>query len=500
MRVLFRCGVAVLVGLLGLLVIMLVNTLRLPALPASSDPPVAAPADLSAASQRLSAAIQLQTVSYGAEAGAGENHFPAFHRLLEASFPRTHTELKRELIGEGSLLYTWQGSDPSLQPILLTAHMDTVPVEPGTENKWTYPPFSGAIADGYVWGRGTLDMKHAVMATFEGVEHLLAAGYKPRRTILLAFGHDEELGGEHGAAQIAAVLAQRHIRAWFSLDEGLVILDGFIPGATRPIAQIGLSEKGFLSLALTAKAEGGHASMPPPWTAVGRVSRAVAKLEETPMRATLDGPGGEGIRAMAPALPFAMRFALANTWLLGPLVERQLGANPATNAVLRTTTAPSVIGGGVKDNVLPAEARALVNFRLAPGDSMAAVTAHTIAAINDPAVSVTRYGTTAGDATAVADPQSPGYQLIAAAVAKVAPEALVTPGLVVAGTDSRHYGLVSDAAFRFVPVRMKPTDVARIHGTNERISIRNYGELISFYEELMRTGGDATAGSPLKQQ
>lgn len=491
MRKMVKLGVAAAGGLLLLLIVMLVNTWRLPGAPASSRGAVAAPADLDAASRRLSAAIRLQTVSAGADAPASDARFLAFHRLLATSFPLTHVALQREVIGAGSLLYTWQGTDPALAPVLLTAHMDTVPVEPGTESNWTHPPFSGAIVDGYVWGRGTLDMKHAVMATFEGVEHLLASGFRPRRTILLAFGHDEELGGPHGAAQIADVLAQRHVRAWFSLDEGLAILDGFIPGATRPIAQIGLSEKGFVTLALTATAQGGHASMPPPWTAVGRVARAVARLEQTPMPASLDGPGGAGIRAMAPALPFALRFALANTWLLGPLVERQLAANPAINAVLRTTTAPTVVSGGVKENVLPAHAQALVNFRLAPGDTIAAVTAHAIAAIADPAVSVTQYGSVAGEATAVANVQAPGYRLIAAAVAKVAPEALITPGLVVAGTDSRHYSRVSDAAFRFVPIRIEPADVARIHGTNERISIRNYGELMAFYEELMRSSAGA---------
>ena len=493
MRWLFRLVAGLGAGLAVLVAVMLVNTWRLPAPPAVATRPLPAPPDLEAASRRLADAVRIPTVSYAVPAAGAPDPFPAFHRMLETSFPRLHAALRREVVGGDSLLYTWQGSDPALAPILLTAHMDTVPVEPGTEGHWTHPPFAGTIADGYVWGRGTLDMKHAVMATCEAVEHLLADGYRPRRTILLAFGHDEELGGAHGAASIEAVLAQRGVHAWFSLDEGLAIIDGFIPGATRPIAQIGLAEKGILSLALTAHAEGGHASMPPPWTAVGRVARAVTRVEQAPMPASLDGPGGTSVRAMAPALPFAMRFALANTWLLGPAVERKLSASPVTNALLRTTTAPSVIEGGTKDNVLPAEARAIVNFRLAPGDTMAAVKAHTVAAIDDPAVAVSQYGTVANDASPVADARAPGYGLIAAAIARVAPNALVTPGLVLAATDSRHYGRVSDAAFRFLPVRLTPADVTRIHGTDERISVRNYGELIAFYEELIRTGSPAAA-------
>jgi carboxypeptidase PM20D1 len=486
MRLFLKSCMGVLAALVLLALVLLVNTLRLPGLPASSARPAVPPADLDAAARRLSAAIRIATVSAGPDAPDAANNFPAFHQLLETSFPLTHAALKRETVNGDSLLYTWQGADPALPPMLLTAHMDTVPVEPGTEARWTYPPFSGAIAGGYVWGRGALDMKHAVMATLEGVEHLLAQGYRPRRTILLAFGADEEVGGAHGAAKIVELLQRRKVRAWFSLDEGSVILDGFIPGARRPIAQVGIAEKGYLSLALSAQADGGHSSMPPPLTAVGRIARAVARVEAQPMPASLDGPGGAGLRAMAPVLPFATRVALANEWLLGSTIVRQLAAAPATNALIRTSTAPTIISGGVKDNLLPAEARAVVNFRIAPGDSIAQVEAHTVAAIADPAVKVTQYGSAANEPTSVADIASPGYRAIAAALSGVAPDALLVPGLVVAGTDSRHYGAISDAALRFLPVRMTPSDVARIHGRNERISIANYGELIAFYEALMR--------------
>lgn len=482
-----KIGKAAAAGVMVLGAVMLVNTLRLPALPESATPALSPPSDLGAAAQRLAAAIRIPTVSHGPDAAAAPDNFAAFHQLLADSFPLTHAHLQREVVGGASLLYTWPGSDASLPPLLLTAHMDTVPVGPGTEGKWTHAPFSGDIAEGFIWGRGAMDMKHGVMATLEGVEHLLAQGYQPRRTVLLAFGHDEEIGGLKGAAQITALLEQRHIKAWFSLDEGLAILNGFIPGAQRPIAQIGLAEKGMMSLALTARAEGGHSSMPPPLTAVGRVSRAVARLEEQPMPATLDGPGGVGIRAMAPALPFASRLAIANDWLLQPLLVRQLSASPATNALIRTSTAPTIISGGVKENVLPSEARAIVNFRLAPGDTPDRVTAHVRSAINDPLVEISAWDGAGVPASAVADQASPGFQLIGNAARQVAPDALVTPGLVVGATDSRHYGRVSGAAFRFLPVPYTPQDVPRVHGTDERIRISDYGNLITFYEVLIRS-------------
>lgn len=479
--------VAILAILLGLVLVVLAKTILLPALPAAQAKQAVAPSGLEAAVQRLSAAVQIKTVSYGTANGPEENNFPAFHQLLQSSFPLTHAALKREVVNGSSLLYTWPGSDPSLAPVLLTAHMDVVPVEPGTEANWTHPPFSGAIADGFVWGRGTLDMKHVVMATLESVERLLAEGAKPKRTVLLAFGHDEELGGQAGAKSIVDLLEQRKTRALFSLDEGSAITDGVFPGATRLIAQIALSEKGSYTALLKAKAKGGHSSMPPPNTAVGKIGRAVSLLEAHQMPATLSGPGGQGLISVAPAMPFGLRAALVNRWLFEPLLIRELSKTPPTNALIRTTTAPTIIQGGVKENVLPSEATAVVNFRLAPGDTVAQVKAHVEKTIADADITVTDYRGPGAEATPVADSSGPGYQWIAEAIRAIAPDAVVTAGLVVTGTDSKHYSRVSAAAYRFAPMRVTPPDISRIHGTNERIPTTSYGEMITFYTALMRS-------------
>ena len=473
--------------LLLLAAIVLFNVWRLPALPdahGAKAPPIA---DLDSAVKRLSAAVQIPTISYGFANPPGGNRFPELHKLIAESFPLVHQKLKRETVAEWSLLYTWEGSDKSLAPILLTGHQDVVPIEPGTEINWTHPPFSGAISDGFVWGRGTLDNKQQVMAMLEGVERLLAEGYKPRRTVLLAFGHDEEIGGALGAHAIADRLSERKIRAQFSLDEGQAILDGVVPGATRPIAQIGLSEKGSMTLKLKALAPGGHSSMPPPHTAIGKLGRAIAQLEANQMPASLAGPGGDALRGMAPALPFATQAVMANTWLFGPLLIKQLSAAPSTNAMIRTTTAPTIINGGIKANVLPSEATASVNFRMAPGDSIAAVKAHVERVIADPDVSVSEGGSRPpADATAVANISNPGFALISQAIRSIEPGALISPGLVMAGTDSKHYTRVSDATFYFCPARVNAEDLKRLHATNERISIANYGEIISFYVTLIR--------------
>ena len=316
---------------------------------------------------------------------------------------------------------------------------------------------------------------------------MLADGAKPKRTVLLAFGHDEELGGEAGAKAIVDLLEQRKTRALFSLDEGSAITDGVIPGATRLIAQIALSEKGGYSLLLKAKAKGGHSSMPPLSTAVGKIGRAVSLLEAHQMPATMDGPGGQGLVGVAPALSFGLRAALANRWLLDPLLIRELSKTPATNALIRTTTAPTIIQGGVKENVLPSEATAVVNFRLAPGDTVAMVKAHVEKTIADPDVTLADYRGPGAEATPVAESTGPGYKWITEAIRLIAPDAVVTPGLVVTGTDSKHYSRVSDAAYRFAPTRITPSDISRIHGTNERIGTVNYGELITFYTALVRS-------------
>lgn len=194
-----------------------------------------------------------------------------------------HAQLRRETVGVHSLLYTWQGSNPALNPILLVGHLDVVPVEPGTEGKWQQDPFGGRIADGLIWGRGAIDNKSAVVGTLEAVEMLVAEGFQPARTIYLAYGHDEEVGGAGGAREIAARLKSRGVTLEMVLDEGGVISDGILPGISGPVALVGIAEKGFVTIELSASGPGGHASLPPRQTAVGILNAAVARLETNQM-------------------------------------------------------------------------------------------------------------------------------------------------------------------------------------------------------------------------
>ncbi len=475
-----------------LVVVLLLNAYRQGSRQIEVSPVQPVPIDAGAAAERLAGAIRLRTISYDDKPAAAEE-LRKLHAHLEQHYPRAHAVLKREAVADLSLLYTWEGTDASAKPIVLMAHEDVVPIAPGTESDWQFEPFAGAIRDGFVWGRGTWDDKGNLLAIMEAVEMLAAQGFKPSRYIYLAFGHDEEVGGEMGSKQIAALLKSRGVRADFVLDEGLLITTGVLKGLDKPVALIGIAEKGVLTLALSTTATGGHSSMPPSSTAIGTLSSALARLEENPMPASISGVPAQMFDAIAPEMSLPNRVLLSNLWLFGPLVRGELTKGPGTNAMLRTTTAPTVFRAGNKDNVLPDLAEARVNFRLAPGDTQEAVIGHVVRAIGNAAVRVERAeGAAFADASPVSPTNGQPYQLIARTVRETFPGTLVAPALMIGATDSRHMREITDHIFRFSPVRATPEDLPRFHGTNERMSVKNYAELIAFYHRLMTNAARTT--------
>ena len=435
--------------------------------------------------ERLGLAVQYRTISYDDPEKIDSNAFLGLHRLFKTLYPLVHTHLKMETINDYSLLYTWEGTDPDRQPIMLISHLDVVPADE-TDEAWEHPPFSGEIADGYVWGRGTLDIKSGVIGILESVEYLLKQGFQPERTVYLGFGHDEEIGGQNGAIAIAALLESRGVQVGSLLDEGGSVYEDFLPGVEVPLGFIGISEKGYLSLRLTVSQDGGHSSMPAQETAIGILSRAIARLEANPMPAHLEVIAFM-MSYIGSALPFSQRMAFANTWLFGGRLKKQLSKSNLLNASIRTTTAPTIINAGVKDNVLPAKAEAVVNFRLLPGDDLVTVYDMVLRRINDARVSVTPYtgdlleGTSGWDPSPVADVESPYFLRLSRLVREAFPEALVCPFLVLGGTDARHYAPVTDNAFRFSPVLINKTDVQSVHAVNERLSFENCATMVGFY-------------------
>jgi carboxypeptidase PM20D1 len=331
-----------------------------------------------------------------------------------------------------------------------------------------------------------LDNKDAVLGTLEAVEWLLGEGFQPQRTVYLAFGHDEEIGGRMGAAQITEFLSDQGVQLDYVLDEGLAVTEGILASIQHPVALVGIAEKGYTSLELTVESEGGHSSMPPAHTAVGVLSTAIHKLERAPMPARLPGPTRQMFRFLAPEMPFVMRAAFANLWLAEPLVKRMLAAKPATNAMVRTTTAATMFEAGIKDNVLPDRARAVVNFRILMGDDFDGIIDHVRRAIGDERVAVRPLFEFGSEPSRVSDTDSISFRALHQTICQVFPGVLVAPGLVLGATDSRHYAGLTDNIYRFSPIRVGPGDLDRIHGTDERISVDDYGRAVRFYVQLIR--------------
>ena len=299
------------------------------------------PMDNARAAQHLGEAVRFQTVTHQDASRDQLGEWEKLHQWLQATYPAAHQAMTRDIVAGRTLIYTWPGSDPRLAPIVLMAHQDVVPVSEGTEKAWRYPPFSGAVAEGSVWGRGSIDDKGSLVALFEAADALAARGFKPRRTVYFVSGQDEEFGGT-GAQAAAAWLKAKGVKAQFVLDEGSVVV------ADHPLTQgkaalIGVGEKGYATLRVTARGAGGHSSTPPKETAVVTLARALTAIADHPFPQRLQGPAAQMLDALAPSSSIGVRAAVANTWLFKPLLIAQFGASPGGAAILHTTIAPTML-------------------------------------------------------------------------------------------------------------------------------------------------------------
>lgn len=472
-------GVAVIAALAAVLA---GRTLMLPGAGAVALTAPAASIDGQAAAARLGEAIRFQTISWG-DRPKDEQAFDAFADFLHRAYPSAHAAMERETIGGQSLLYRWKGS-PGAAPIAFIAHIDVVPVEPGTEGGWTHPAFDGVVADGAVWGRGAMDNKGQLIAMMEAAERLAASGFHPSRDVYFLFGHDEELGGTQGAGEIRKALDARGLRFEWTIDEGSGVVDGLIPGVASPVALIATAEKGSTTLKFTASAAGGHSSAPGKDTAVSLVSRAVVAVTDDPYPLQINREITAFLHALAPQMPFAKRVALANLWLTRPLIAKSLGDSPTTAAALRTTTAPTMIEGGVKTNVLPQSASAVVNYRIHPRDSVDGVLTRARAQIKDARIKVEALGGV--EPSPQSSISSAGYAAISETMAEIFGAIPAAPFLTLQGTDTRHYIGAAAENYRFTPFIYGPDDLARIHGTDERLNIADLIRGVSWYEALIR--------------
>jgi len=443
----------------------------------------AMPVDTAKAAQHLAEAVRIQTVSHQDIADNDPSQWDALHQWLVTTYPQAHAVMTREIVGPGALVYTWQGSDPSLAPIVLMAHQDVVPITPGSEGQWKHPPFDGVIADGAVWGRGSVDDKGSLVSTFEALEQLAAAGFKPRRTIIVVSGQDEETVGS-GAQAAARYLSAKGVKADWVLDEGMATITDF-PMAKTPVALIGIAEKGYATLKIIAPDVGGHSSAPPKETGVEPLARAILAITGRPFPLEFKGATAEMVRSVAPHASWTTRMAVANTWLFGPLLKSQIAASPSGAATLHTTIAPTMLKGSPKENVLPQDATAWINYRIAPGDTVDSVMARAKDATRGLNVRLS-WTTKADNPSPVSSTSSEGWKVIAA-LASEGGKVPVAPALVTAATDSHSLIPVSSDIYRYQALQASIDDMKMVHGTNEHMTLDNLTRMVSFYERLIAT-------------
>ena len=439
--------------------------------------------DGDAAVQRFARALTFETVSYDDRSHFDAETFRAFHRYLESQYPLVHARAERTLVNGYSLLYRLAGSDPSLAPVLFMGHFDVVPVDEVTLGEWTQPPFAGVVADGAIWGRGAMDDKISVIGLLEAMEQALAEGWRPQRSVYLAFGHDEEVGGKDGAQRVAEYLEGQGLAFDFVMDEGGAMTRGLLEDIEGPLAIIGISEKGYVNLVLSVKAAGGHSSQPPPHTALGILARTIVKVEDSPFPARLDGMMLTA-NEIGYAMPFTKRLALANLWLTAPLVKTMLLASPSAASGIRTTTAATMATGSPKSNILPTLATATFNFRILPGETSESVRQRVVELIDDDRVDVrAEY---AIDPSPVSPIDSRGYRLIAGNILAMEPEAMVAPYMVRGGTDARYFYRLSPNVYRYLPVRIDSETAHQIHGIDEHIPVEDFLQAVGYYYNLLQ--------------
>jgi len=434
--------------------------------------------------ERLSALVQIPTVSALIEQ-TGDEPFVRLVERLHEFYPGVHTRLDCEAITPRGLLYRWRGSDEALanEPLVLMAHFDVVPVD--ERDPWTYPPFDGVIADGKVWGRGTLDDKGALVCLFEAVESLVTSDFTPRRDVYLVIGGSEEVYGPD-VAQVAATLKERGITPYLVLDEGGAVVDAPLSWVKVRTAMVGVGEKGVMTVRLTTQAEPGHASAPGPLTAVSRLGRAVGRLTASTFPAHLPAATTAMLATFAPHASGSARIllsALAKAPALTAQVFARLGGEPA--ALAHTTVAPTMIEGGTASNVLPSAASATLNVRIALGETTASALARIKRRIADRKVEVVLVeGSNPSPESSTDNAQ---FAAIRAAVEASYPGVVTAPYVMMAATDSRHFHAYAPAVYRFAPLAMNSVQRAAVHGIDEWVEIDSLARGTAFYENLIRS-------------
>jgi len=457
--------------------------------------------------QRLSGGLKIPSVSSGEMGKFDYSTFDTIKEYLKISYPLIYEYAEYTEVNKYGLVFKLKGSNPSLDPILFLSHTDVVPpgeadVKDKSENvfrpddrplppvsgvakDWDFGPFSGAVANGRIYGRGSIDMKGMLFSLMESMNNLIKNRHVPQRDIYLAFGFDEEVGGQQGAAKIAEYFKSKNIKFEAVYDEGGLILEkGSVTGIHSDVAVIGCAEKGFLSVKIKVKGLGGHASMPPMKSAVGKAAVIMQRLEYNQMKPMITPLINEFFTNIGGSMSFVNRMGISNQWLLKPVLLSQLTKNNSTNALVRTTTALTMMKGSDAPNVLSPEVEFIVNFRLLPGDTVNDVKKHIAEATKGFEVEIEDIDQVK-EASAVSPTHTKAFRLIEAAIKEIHPTAVATPYLTVGATDAYKYQIVSKDIYRFMPIKINDAEKQSIHSTNEYLSIENYMKMIHYFEFMM---------------
>ncbi|MDN5670184.1 MAG: M20/M25/M40 family metallo-hydrolase [Renibacterium salmoninarum] len=428
----------------------------------------------------------------------GQAEFELQIEALREFYPLVHEQLGLERVGRAGLLYRWAGSAaaepgrPAQRVLVLLAHLDVVPVDP--DAPWQQPAFSGVLQDGYLWGRGTLDDKGSAVAILTAVEALLGTGFTPSHDVYLSFGGDEETGGLDALAAME-LLRARGVRPWLVLDEGGAVAEQAFPGVARPVAMIGVAEKGSVNVRMSAVDPGGHSSTPPKLTATARLARAISRVSRNPFLPALHQATAQMVQVLAANMSGPQRHLLGRAQQLGWLLARIFPFfGPEANASVRTTAAVTQLSGSRAANVLAEAASATVNVRIAPGSSVAETLRRLRRAVRDPLVEFEVFESS--EPSPVSPTDNRQFGLLTAAVRRVFPDAAVAPYIVMAMTDSRRFNEISPAVYRFAPFRMDAAARASLHAANEKISVATLAEGVAFYRALLVLCEQADDGDP----
>ena len=435
----------------------------------------------------LSDAIKIKTISNVDVDKVDWNEFKRLHALFEERFPLVYKNLKCEAISLASLLFTWKGKNPDLEPIALLGHQDVVPVAEGTEGDWTHPAFDGVDDGEFVWGRGALDMKNHLIAVLESVESLLAEGFQPERTVYLCFGHDEEIvaAPTSGAGSIADTLKSRGVHLDSVIDEGGAILDLNVGNIlNKKLAGVGIAEKGYADYRVSVAAKGGHSSQPPAHTALGDLADIIKDIEGHQFKAKMPEFVYDLFTKIGKNVSYPARIATCNLWLLKPLILAIMKKIPPAASLIHTTTAVTIAQGSPAANVLPQKASVTVNFRMMPGVTVKNVEEHIRASVRNKEIEVEYLK--GKEASKVSPTDSRSFKILEDICTRTDPDMIVAPYLVMGGTDAYHYEEVCDNIYRFAPFVMDTKLLLTTHGTDERIPIACMGDALKFFKRYIR--------------